>query len=179
VGHDGWGKSWSFDPTGFARTGSLALYSPSVGLNDYRFEFLGQIEKKALSWVVRAADLENYQVVRLELSGSGPVPRGVVVRYPVIDGRKGSVTRTDLPMAVTTDTVYRVAMEIHGADHTLMVQGQVVDSWTEKRLKHGGIGFFSAAGERARLRWVGVWHQYDALGRLCAYLVPRQLGNEE
>ena len=111
--------------------------------------------------------------VRLELTSNGPLPRAYVVRYPVIDGRRGRETRTELPMAVTTDTVYRVAMEIRGADHVLTVQGQVVDAWTEKKLMRGGIGFFSSPGERARLRWVGVWHQYDALGRLCAYLAPR------
>jgi hypothetical protein len=177
TGKEGWGKSWSFDNTGFVRTGALALYSPSVTLNDYRFEFLGQIEKKALSWVVRAADLENYQTVRLELGHGGPVPRAYVVRYPVVNGKRGKETRTDLPLAVTPDTVYRVAMDVHGADHVLMVQGQVVDSWTEENLPRGGVGFFSGAGERARLRWIGVWHQYDALGRLCAYLAPRQPGS--
>jgi hypothetical protein len=31
---------------------------------------------------------------------------------------------------------------------------------------------FANRGERARLRWVEVSHQYDALGRVCAYLAP-------
>ncbi len=39
-------------------------------------------------------------------------------------------------------------------------------------LQHGGIGFFSARGEESRVRWVQVTHQYDMLGRLCAYLAP-------
>ena len=50
---------WSFDATGFVRPGSLALYRPSMGLSDYQMQFLGMIDKKALSWVVRAADFDN------------------------------------------------------------------------------------------------------------------------
>ena len=48
----------------------------------------------------------------------------------------------------------------------------MVDSWSEPRLPHGGIGFFTARGEESRVRWVSVTHQYDMLGRLCAYLAP-------
>jgi hypothetical protein len=63
-------------------------------------------------------------------------------------------------------------MDLQGSDFTLLVQGQMVDSWSEPRLRHGGVGFFSARGEESRLRWVQVMHQYDMLGRLCAYLAP-------
>ena len=44
--------------------------------------------------------------------------------------------------------------------------------WSDSRLKRGGIGFFSPHGEESRVRWVQVTHQYDMLGRLCAYLAP-------
>ena len=55
----------------------------------------------------------------------------------------------------------------------LTVQGQMVDSWSEPRLRTGGVGFFTRARRRQpRLRWVQVTHQYDMLGRLCAYLAP-------
>ncbi|PYT19137.1 MAG: hypothetical protein DMG59_01310 [Acidobacteria bacterium] len=48
----------------------------------------------------------------------------------------------------------------------------MVDSWSEPRLRHGGVGFFSARGEESRVRWIQVTHQYDMFGRLCAYLAP-------
>src|SRR5262249_46127434 len=51
---------WSFDNTGFVKPGPLALYRPSMGLTDYQLQFLGVIDKEALSWVVRAKDFENY-----------------------------------------------------------------------------------------------------------------------
>jgi hypothetical protein len=157
----------------------MALYTPTLELQDYRVEFLAQIEKKALSWAVRAADLENYQVVKLVLSDSGPVPRAEIVRYAVVDGKRGKETRKPLPMSVTRDTIYRVAIDIRKNDVVLTVQGAVVDTWTEPRLARGGVGFFSAPGEKARLRWVGVWHQYDTLGRLCAYLSPYSMPDRE
>jgi hypothetical protein len=178
-GKGDWAKSWSYDSTGFVRTGDLALYTPTVDLQDYRVEFLAQIEKKALSWVVRAADLENYQVVKLVLLDSGPVPKAEVVRYSVIDGKRGKEVRKPLPMSVSRDTIYRVSLEIRKDDVILAMQGTVVDTWAEPRLARGGIGFFSSPGEKARLRWVGVWHQYDTLGRLCAYLAPYSMPDRE
>ena len=63
---------WSFDATGFVRPGPLALYRPSVSLADYQVQFLGMIDKKALSWVVRAADFENFYVVKLEVAETRP-----------------------------------------------------------------------------------------------------------
>jgi hypothetical protein len=75
------------------------------------------------------------------------------------------------------DTLYRVQMELRDSDFSLSVQGGVVDSWSEARLPRGSVGFFNAKGELARLRWVGVWHQYDTLGRLCALLAPQGIAD--
>jgi hypothetical protein len=61
---------------------------------------------------------------------------------------------------------------VHGDTYLLALQGEIVDNWSEPRLTHGGIGFFAPRGEESRLRWVQVTHQYDMLGRLCAYLAP-------
>src|SRR5579859_178940 len=42
-GAPNWSSSWTYDPTGFARPGRLALLSGSVPMTDYRLEFLAQI----------------------------------------------------------------------------------------------------------------------------------------
>ena len=34
---------------------------------DYRFEFRGQIERKALGWIFRASNPKNYYVMKLEI----------------------------------------------------------------------------------------------------------------
>ncbi len=164
--------AWSFDQTGFVKPGALALYRPSLRLNDYDAQFLGLIDKKALSFVARAQDFDNYQVIKLALSDPGPLPTLKVVRYAVVDGKPGHKTETVAPINARPDMLYRVDLNVHGDTFLLVLQGIVADSWTEPRLTHGGIGFFAGRGEQSRLRWVQVTHQYDMLGRLCAYLAP-------
>lgn len=163
---------WAFDATGFVRPGPLALYRPSVDLTDYQLQFLGMIDKKALSWVVRAADFDDYYVVKLVVLKPGPVPTIGVTRYAVIQGVAQDRRDTTAFINAREDTIYRVRMDIHGDSFALTVQEQLVDSWSEPRLRKGGVGFFTARGEASRLRWVQVTHQYDMLGRLCAYLAP-------
>ena len=174
-GKGDWAKTWSYDGAGFARTGSLALYAPSLQLTDYQFEFLGQIEKKGLSWVVRAQDPDNYYVTKIVITRPGPLPGVAMIRYAVIGGEEGPPQQIPLAMSVRNDMLYRVRVEVRGDNFTTFIQGQVVDSWSDDRLKHGGIGFFSSKGERSLLRWITVSHHYDALGRLCAYLAPFSL----
>src|SRR5262249_17537428 len=163
---------WSFDANGFVKPGPLALYRPSVGLTDYQMQFLGMIDKKSLSWVARASDFDNYYVVKLMVLKPGPVPTIGVTRYAVVNGKADARVDTAVPIDARPDMLYRVRLDLHGDDFALSVQGQMVDSWSEPRLAHGGVGFFSAPGEESRLRWVQVTHQYDMLGRLCAYLAP-------
>ena len=163
---------WAFDATGFVRPGPLALYRPSIDLTDYQLQFLGVIDKKALSWVVRAADFDDYYVVKLVVLKPGPVPTIGITRYAVIHGVAQDRADTMAFINAREDMLYRVRMDIHGDIFALTVQGQMVDSWSEPRLKTGGVGFFTARGEASRLRWVQVTHQYDMLGRLCAYLAP-------
>ncbi len=169
---------WSFDETGFVRPGPLALYRPSMGLNDYQLQFLGMIDRKALSWVVRAADFDNYYVIKLEVLKPGPLPTLGLTRYAVVNGKADSRADVAVPLDARNDTLYRVLFDVHGDDFSLSIQGQVIDAWSEPRLAHGGVGFFTADGEQSRLRWVQVTHQYDMLGRLCAYLAPYNIPPE-
>ncbi len=164
--------AWSFDATGFVRPGPLALYRPSMELTDYQLQFLGMLDKQALSWVARAADYDNFYVIKLNVLKAGPLPTIGLTRYAVVNGVADSRADIIAPIDARADMLYRVRLDVHGNDFTLSVQDQMVDSWSEPRLRHGGIGFFSARGEESRLRWVQITHQYDMLGRLCAYLAP-------
>lgn len=174
-----WARSWSYDASGFVRTGGLAVLAQGSGLTDYRTEFLGQIERRSMGWVVRAADLRNYYALKLTIVSEGPVPQVALIRYPVINGVAGAASQQLLPIEVRSDTVYRVQTEVRDDYFAVTVQGKVVDSWTDARLKRGSIGLFSGKGELARVRWVGIWHQYDTLGRLCALLAPGGLPGKE
>ena len=165
-------SGWSFDGNGFVKPGTLALYKPSMALTDYDMDFLGMVDKKALSWVVRAKDFDNYYVVKLVVLKSGPLPTLGITRYAVIDGK--AETRVDTKVAIDTrpDMLYRISMNVHDDTFLLSLQGSVIDNWTDSRLKRGGVGFFAPKGEESRLRWLQLTHQYDMLGRLCAYLAP-------
>jgi hypothetical protein len=165
-------RSWSYDASGFVRPGPLAIFKPTTELSDYRFEFLEEIDQKAMGCAFRASDLDNYYAVKLVVVRPGPLPLVHLVRYAVIHGKETSRVEKPLPFTTRADTIYRMLVDVRGSDFTIMVQGQVVDFWSDNRLRQGGIGFFCNRGERARLRWVEVSHQYDALGRLCAYLAP-------
>jgi hypothetical protein len=163
---------WAFDENGFVKPGTLALYQPSLGLRDYDMEFLGLVDTKALSWVVRAKDFDNYYVVKLVVTKAGPLPTMGITRYAVINGKaQPSVSRV-AAINARPDMLYRVTMNVHDDTFLLSMQDTVVDNWTEPRLKRGGVGFFASRGEESRLRWLNITHQYDMLGRLCAYLAP-------
>ena len=163
---------WAFDENGFVKPGTLALYRPSLGLRDYDFEFLGLIDKKALSWVVRAKDFDNYYVVKLVVAKTGPLPTMGITRYAVIDGKAQASVNTVAAINARPDMLYRVTMNVHDDTFLLSMQDTVIDNWSEPRLKRGGVGFFASRGEESRLRWLNITHQYDMLGRLCAYLAP-------
>jgi hypothetical protein len=165
-------SSWSYDAAGFVRPGPLAVFKPTVDLTDYRFEFLGEIDQKGLGCAFRAPNLDNYYAVKFAVVRPGPLPMVRLVRYAVINGREGPRVEKPLPITVRADSLYRVLVDVRGGDFTIMAQGQIVDFWSDRRLSHGGVGFFCNRGERARVRWVEVSHQYDTLGRLCAYLAP-------
>lgn len=165
-------RTWSYDAAGFVRPGPLAVFKPTLDMSDYRFAFLGEIDQRAMGCVFRAEDLNNYYALRFMVVRPGPLPLVHMIRYTVINGKESSRVEKPLPLTVRPDMLYRVEVNVHGGDFTIMAQGQIVDFWSDNRLQHGGVGFFCNRGERARLHWVEVSHQYDALGRLCAYLAP-------
>jgi hypothetical protein len=168
---------WSYDSTGFVKPGPLALYNPSLGLTNYEVQFLGMIGKKSLSWVVRAADFDNYYVVKLVERKGGPLPEIGVTRYAVINGKAQDRVDTTVAISARPEMMYLVKMDVKGDDFAIWVQDQMVDNWSESRLPRGGVGFYSAKGEESLVRWVQITHQYDMLGRLCAYLAPNNFSN--
>lgn len=171
-GEGDWSRTWKLDAAGFLQPGPIAAYRPSRRLEDYEFEFLGQIIHKSMGWAVRAGDLRNYQAVKLSVVGGGAVPEVALIRYPVVQGKPGKVTQRRVPMDLRLDTVYRISTRVTGNDFTVTIQGQVVDYWNEPALAKGGVGLFTAKGEQARIRWIEVRNQTDMIGKLCALLAP-------
>lgn len=170
AGGPDWARSWSYDGTGFARTGRLALLSSSLPLDDYRLEFTAQIERKAVAWVFRAADRNNYYATKLVESKRGVAPVFSIVRYAVIDGKERFKAELPLPVTPSAKTLLHVRQEIRGAQFTTYLDGAIVDTWSDSSLARGGVGFFADPGESADIRWVEVAQNDDNMGRLCSYL---------
>jgi hypothetical protein len=171
-GNPGWSDGWSYDQAGFVRPSALALLRPTMHLQDYTFEFLGQIDQRALSWVYRAKDTRNYYAGKLVMVQGGPLPRVHLVRYRVVNGREEGRKSIPVPDQVRLETLYRVKVDVSGNDFTTSVLGKVVDTYSDALHTQGGVGLFSARGEEAKIRWIELSHQYDAVGRLCAFLAP-------
>jgi hypothetical protein len=166
----GWAPGWSRNPDGYVRPGQLALLRPTLSYTDYRLEFFGQIEKKGMSWAVRAHDPQNYYAMKFKVVEPGLRPVLAMVHYPVVGGKAGRSVEVPLAVMIHNDTAYHVAVQVRGHRFTASIEGQEVDSWTDDLLASGGVGFFSEAGERARLYWMKVSKNDDWLGRVCAYL---------
>lgn len=177
-GLDGWESRsnlttrWSYDASGFVQPGPLAVFRPTVELTDYRFEFLGEIDQKGMGCAFRASNLDNYYAVKFLVVRPGPLPEVHVVRYAVIGGKEGPRVEKPLPFIARADMLYRIRVDVTGSDFAIRAQDQLVDFWSDDRIPRGGVGLFCGRGEKARVRWLEVSHQYDTLGRLCAYLAP-------
>jgi len=174
TGAPGWAGSWTYDATGFARPGRLALLAGSLPMADYRLEFLAQIEKKAIGWAYRASDTRNYYAMKLVESKRGPNMVYSIVRYAVIDGHQRLKIELPLPMSASSKTMLRVRQEVRDAQFTTYLDGHLVDTWSDATLTRGGVGFFADPGEASYIRWVDVAHNDDALGRLCSYMVAKK-----
>jgi hypothetical protein len=170
MSREGARPSWTSDAAGFVHPGALALYRPSLRLTDYQMQFVATVDRSALSWVVRAADFNDYYALRISVLKPGPVPEIAVTRYAVINGKTQNQVTTPLSISARSDTVYRVSLDVKGDHYALSVQDQPVDSWSEPGLLRGGIGFFSDPDAGSRVAALQVKEHDDVLGRVCTFL---------
>jgi hypothetical protein len=176
-GMENWGGTakaypagWSRHPDGYVKTGALALFRPSLGFTDYRMEFFGQIEAKSIGWTVRATDTRNYHAMKVTVVEAGIRPFVALVHYSVVDGKSGHRTQTPLNVMVHNNKPMQFAVDVRGNRFVTSIDGEEVDSFIDSTLVAGGVGFFSEAGEHARLYWMRFSHNDDWLGHVCAML---------
>jgi hypothetical protein len=162
--------TWSYDSSGLAIPGKLAVLSASKQLTDYQVDAVAQVVNRGLGVVFRASGPRTYQVAKLIVDGRGPMPPLFVERYAVIGGKESAKVRVRCPGNFQKDTLYHLHLQVQGDSYTLFIDGQLIDSWSDSRTKSGSVGFFCTSGEKARLAWVRVSHNTDAAGRLCAFV---------
>jgi len=120
----------------------------SAGLKDFRLEFKGTIETKALGWVVRAKDAMNYYAMKLEIATPGRDPVVVLKRFAVIGGKDQDAVQVPLPTTFRLDTLYKVRVDVLGDRISTWVQDRKIDEWTDTQLSEGSIGLFNEYSER-------------------------------
>jgi len=148
---------WNFD-NGMVRPGRLRIWQPSVDLADYKMEFEGTIEKRAMSWTYRSVNLDNYYASKIVVRKPGPIPTLEIVRYAMLDGKEDGRARFPLPMNVlqANNSIFHVETKVRGGQFTTYINGLQIDTWSDSRIKKGGVGFFAEAGEVAAIHWVNV-----------------------
>ncbi len=155
---DGWTKRGNDS----VEIGRLRLWKPSLAMADYNVHFQGQIEEKALGWAIRASDTKNYYATKIQIirpdqwEGPQSAMRAEIVRYSVVDGKPVNKVRLPIPLTWDAKSVYNFHVRVKGDRFTTLVNDRVMDSWTDRRFRRGGVGFFADPGEQASLNWVTI-----------------------
>jgi hypothetical protein len=145
-------NDWKVDVAG-VRTGSMALYMPTLDLADYDLEFFARIDTKTLNWVIRASGEDQHLRCTLTAVEGNQVEFS---RTLVIGGAAENPVVAAMRVPGKKRATLTVRTLVSGNNFSVTVDGNEVDTWTEKRLPSGGVGFMGAADDRARLYWVKV-----------------------
>jgi hypothetical protein len=164
-------RNWVASATApeISRPGSLRLWDRSISLQNYQMEFMGQMERRSLSWAFRATDEKNYYGARLVMTKPGPLPNASLVRYLVLNGREWPRVQSVLPLTIEKGVNYRVRMAVQDDHFIAYVNGQVVGSWNDNRLRRGGVGFFADEEDPQQISWVNLSERDSFLGKLLAH----------
>lgn len=157
------------------RPGELRIWKRSLSLTNYEMEFQGAIEQKSMSWAFRATDPHNYYASKIVITKPGSQPNSGLVRYLMMNGKESDRVQLPLPLTLQAGTPYRVRVSVLDDHFITSVNGQVVSSWSDRRLRRGGVGFFADEGERAQVSWVSISERDSFLGRMLAHFSLIQL----
>jgi hypothetical protein len=162
-------KDWTTTTTASASRPNLRLWSKSTLLQNYQMEFQGHIERRSLAWAFRATDAGNYYATRVSIDHPGASPNATLTRYLVMNGRESDRIQLPLPVTLDRNQDYRVRVTIQDDRFVTYLNGQVISTWTDKRLAHGGIGFFNDQEDPQKVAWVSVSERDSFLGRMLAH----------
>ncbi len=152
---------------GMVQPGKLRLWKPTLNSKDYEMEFEAAIQKRGVSWVYRAQDSRSYYATKI-LLGRGEAGGSTILRYGFVNNREFARVELPLPTALQTKKNYRIAMMAVGDHFTTLIDGRVVDEWTDGQLKQGGVGFFADEGESAGIQWANFRERKGVLSGLFA-----------
>lgn len=155
-GAEGWNTKWAGEVG--AKTGrTIQAFRSSQNLANYRIEFEGQIENKALGWVFRAQDPKNYYAYKLEVIKSGLEQVVALSRIVVINGVDAQRHYTPLKAPVRPGHTFRVRMDAKGSEFTTWIGDELVEAWQDDRLRTGAVGLLQDKDERAQVHKVQIF----------------------
>jgi hypothetical protein len=145
-----WVADWL--PDSNRRGRRITLLKSNLPLTDYRIQFEAQIESKAIGWVYRAKDQQNYYVAKLEVIKPGLEPVVALVRFAVINGEDQERSTTPLRQKVRVDTLYKIRMDVIGDKFAAWVGDEKVVEWTDDKLASGPPGLLNEKNESAVMK---------------------------
>jgi hypothetical protein len=154
---------------GLIRPGSIRIWDRSTTLQNYQLEFEGALEKKSLSWAFRATSAANYYATKVVITKPGPLPNASLVRYVMMNGREWDRVQLPLPVTLQRGQNYRVRVSVENDHFITFLDGKVISSWTDRRLQHGGVGFFADEDDPQDVAWVSLSERDTFLGRMLAH----------
>jgi hypothetical protein len=154
---------------GLVHPGSLRIWNRSTSLENYQMEFMGELEKKSLSWAFRAGDAKNYYATKVMIVKPGPLPNAALVRYVMMNGREWERVQLPIPVTLERGGSYRVRVSVQDDRFITYLNGQVISSWSDKRLRRGGVGFFSDDDDPQKVDWVSLSERDSFLGKMLAH----------
>lgn len=149
--------------------GSLRIWSRTTKLENYQMEFQGQIEKRSLSWAFRASNAANYYAAKIVITKPGPSPNAGLIHYAMLNGREFDRVQLPLPLTLERGENYRVRVSVQDDRFVTYLNGQAISSWTDARLKRGGVGFFADNDDEQRVSWVNLSERDSFMGRMLAH----------
>jgi len=166
-----WSPASGIDPAqnGAVRIRGLVLQTKTAGLKTYGVEFSARADKRAIGWVVRAADPGNYFVFKLIERGRSP--RGLkfdLVRYAVVHGQAPPASqRESVPVIVLggNDNFLDIAARVTEDQIVTMVNGFGVDTWKNPEVRNGAIGLLAEDGESFVVKSMTISGNEDFLGQ--------------
>ena len=157
--------------------GSLRIWARTTTLENYQMEFQGQIEKRSMSWAFRATNAANYYGAKILIAKPGQEPNAGLVHFAMLNGHEYDRVQLPLPVTLARGENYRVRVSVQDDHFITFLNGQAISSWTDARLKRGGVGFFADDDDEQRVSWINLSERDSFMGRMLAhfslFIVPR------
>jgi hypothetical protein len=148
----GSGQGWTVK-NGAVSPGKLRLWKPTLDARDYELQFRMEIAKKGLGWAYRAQDAQNFYATKLLISRPGEMSGVTLLRYGMMNSQPFAKAEMPLPVILQHGQPYNISVLVDGNRFTTLIDGHVVDEWSDNRLRAGGVGFFADDGEQALINW--------------------------